>query len=327
MLKPEYFDYIIAINKAGSINRAADQLYLSQPYLSIVVKNMEDYLGVKLFDRSNRGVTLTNAGKEFLDISKRIVKLIDEAEHIGQKYSDTNKDFKVASMPSFTMMDLMRSYKIENDSELEYTEMPNNQIINELKDGNYNIGLHFVSSNKYFLRKKNLRDIGINFTPLVDEPLCIVVNKNNPLYNKERVYLVELSDFNFLTESIKVNGEKYPVENNPFPDIFKVAKGMPKFNNNRSMLYYLTKTDNCYCVGQRSLNTTNPFFEMGLLKYIPIVDIKTTFITGYLTSEHNESSDQEERFISYIDDYFKKYNDDPDNNNYITHHIDFDKQI
>ena len=319
MLKIEYFYYIIEIYKTGSINKAAEHLFLSQPYLSLVLKKMEEQLDVKLFIRSNSGVSLTDAGKDFLKISKDIVKLVDKANHIKENYTDLESTLNIVSMPSFAMLDLISHFKKHKDieTELEYSELPNDQVLQEIQSSKCNVGLYYLDSREYSITKNELRKTGINFTPLVNEPLCAVVSKTNPLYEKEKIKLSDLEGYNFLAESIKITGNKMPIENNPFPEIFKVSKGSPKFNNNRSLLYYLTKTDKYYCIGQRSLNITNPFFEMGLLKYIPITDLDVSFIVGYLTADENLSSTLEESFITFIDDYFYKYNINPENKNYI----------
>ena len=75
----------------------------------------------------------------------------------------------------------------------------------------------------------------------------------------------------------------------------------------RSMLHYLTMSENSYCVGQKSLNLCNPFVDMGQLVYVPFADINIRFITGYLTSESQNSSLQEEQFLSMLEGYFDQY--------------------
>ena len=57
--------YILAISETGSMNKAAEQLYVSQPSLTSSVQELEKEIGIKIFNRSGRGVTLTNDGVEF----------------------------------------------------------------------------------------------------------------------------------------------------------------------------------------------------------------------------------------------------------------------
>ena len=110
--------------------------------------------------------------------------------------------------------------------------------------------------------------MGIVFTTLVNEPLYAVLNTKSPLSKLDKIYLEQLHGMNFLAEYIKISGKKKPVENNPLPNVFFRQQGGPVFNNNRSMLYYLTMSENSYCVGQKSLNLCNPFVEMGQILYL-----------------------------------------------------------
>lgn len=86
MLKMEYFYYMKEVCQTGSINRAAENLYISQPYLSQTLKKIEQQLGVPLLKRSNKGISLTDAGKEFLNISKEIIQLTQQAESLHNQY-------------------------------------------------------------------------------------------------------------------------------------------------------------------------------------------------------------------------------------------------
>ena len=64
--------YLMTIAKTGSFNKAAEQLYVSQPSLTSAVKELERELGITLFYRSGRGVTLTGDGTEFLLYAKQL---------------------------------------------------------------------------------------------------------------------------------------------------------------------------------------------------------------------------------------------------------------
>ena len=64
--------YVIAIADSGSVNSAAKNLYLSQPSLSSAVRELEEEIGFELFRRSNRGVTITAEGEEFLNYARQV---------------------------------------------------------------------------------------------------------------------------------------------------------------------------------------------------------------------------------------------------------------
>ena len=64
--------YVIVIADSGSVNSAAKNLYLSQPSLSSAVRDLEEEIGFELFHRSNRGVTITAEGEEFLNYARQV---------------------------------------------------------------------------------------------------------------------------------------------------------------------------------------------------------------------------------------------------------------
>ena len=76
-------NYVITIAEQGSINKAAQQLYISQPSLTSAVRELEKELGIVLFHRSGKGVTLTNDGAEFLLYARQ---LYGQYEEILDKY-------------------------------------------------------------------------------------------------------------------------------------------------------------------------------------------------------------------------------------------------
>ena len=72
--------YLIAIAEYGSINAAAQNLYASQSNLSTAIKDLEQELGITVFTRSNRGVTLTNDGAELLGYARQVIEQADMLE-------------------------------------------------------------------------------------------------------------------------------------------------------------------------------------------------------------------------------------------------------
>lgn len=64
----------------NSITRAAQKLYMTQPSVSVAIKELEKYYGITLFDRISRRLYLTEAGRQFLEYAQRIVTLLDDME-------------------------------------------------------------------------------------------------------------------------------------------------------------------------------------------------------------------------------------------------------
>jgi DNA-binding transcriptional LysR family regulator len=77
--------YFIAIAEAGSFSRAAERLHVSQPPLSTQMKSLEDELGVRLLERSNRGVSLTAAGAVFFEETRAVLARLEHAKSEAQR--------------------------------------------------------------------------------------------------------------------------------------------------------------------------------------------------------------------------------------------------
>ena len=75
-----HMKYAVEIAEAKSINRASETLFVGQPTLSRAIKELEQNLGIKIFDRSAKGMFLTPDGEVFIRYAKAILKQVDEVE-------------------------------------------------------------------------------------------------------------------------------------------------------------------------------------------------------------------------------------------------------
>ena len=63
--------YVLAIAASSSMREASTRLFISQPALSASIKELEDELGILIFERTNKGISLTREGREFLTYAKK----------------------------------------------------------------------------------------------------------------------------------------------------------------------------------------------------------------------------------------------------------------
>ena len=91
-----YLKYAVEVAACGSINKAAEKLYIDQPNLSRSIKELESSLGVTIFERSARGMRPTPDGEAFLIYAKTILNQVNTLESMFKKTAAPKKRFSVS---------------------------------------------------------------------------------------------------------------------------------------------------------------------------------------------------------------------------------------
>lgn len=306
-MKLEDFKYIEEIARTKSINKAAENLYLSQPYLSSTVKELEKELGVILFARSNQGVTLTDAGINFLKYADQVNHIVRQIKllknHVGLSHLTT---LKVASIFSFAMMDFFLFNRSQNsDLHIVYDEMWNHQVIDYVAEGHYDLGVIFIpfSDENYImalLKSKNLK-----FHLIAKERIHIVVGEKHPLFQHDIVDPRACAPYPFCID---------PYSMEYYEQMLLTLFGNQVFdpliiNNTRSQMYYISKSEQAYSIGYKFLNLTNPFVEAGSLRYIPLETNASHYVlTGYIYNANQTQSLLAGDYMRQIEVYFQGKN-------------------
>lgn len=187
----QQLSYIAEISKCGSISRAARKLFLSQSAISASVSALEEELGIRLFDRSNRGVEFTPEGKEFLSYA---VSLLEQKDRIESLYRESR-----ASAPARLSVSTQR-YPFTEDAFLRLLQQTREQhyrlsiketgldtAVNDVADRKADIGVIFLTdlTEKLVRRMMAARDIG--FHSLAAVPPCVYVRRGHPLAGRESI--------------------------------------------------------------------------------------------------------------------------------------------
>ena len=191
-------NYIITISETGSLNKAAEALYISQPSLTNAVKELEKELGIIIFNRSGRGVTLTNDGTEFLMYARQIY---GQYESVVEKYSEGGsykKKFGVSTQHySFAVeafIKLAKKFSI-GEYELAVHETKTHEVIDNVKDYRSELGVLYLNSFNEKAMTRILEDNDLEFMPLYDCGISVYLSKNHPLAEKTKITMDELSEY------------------------------------------------------------------------------------------------------------------------------------
>ena len=190
--------YLLTIVKTGSFNKAAEQLYVSQPSLTNAVKELEKELGITLFYRSGRGVTLTGDGTEFLLYAKQ---LYGQYENIMEKYGRNGshrKKFGVSTQHySFAVKAFVDMAKQFDMSQYEFAirETRTPEVISDVSTMKSEIGvLYLCDFNRKFMEKL-LKSAGLEFHPLINCQAYVYLWKGHPLAGESSICFEQLKDY------------------------------------------------------------------------------------------------------------------------------------
>ena len=128
-----HFRIFAAVCKEGGVTKAAKSLYLAQPAVSLAVRELEEHYGVRLFDRIGHRLYLTQAGKEFLRYTDRILALCDELETGARQWGDRSPLHIGSSMTIGTKLlpALVQDFRRRYPSVKVTVEIQNSGVIEE----------------------------------------------------------------------------------------------------------------------------------------------------------------------------------------------------
>ena len=190
--------YVLMVADKQSMNQAAQALFISQPSLSAAVRELEEEIGVTIFARSNKGITVTAAGNEFLGYARQLMAqyaLIDARYLSG---TPVRKRFSVSMQHySFAVQAFIRLVERFGMDEYEFAvhETKTYEVIENVARFHSEIGVLYRNAFNEQVLTKLLRDKGLVFTPLFDCAPFVYLWKGHPLAAQPRIHLDDLAEY------------------------------------------------------------------------------------------------------------------------------------
>lgn len=220
--------YLITIAETSSLNKAAEQLYISQPSLTSAMKELEKELGIILFHRSGRGVTLTNDGMEFLLYAKQIY---GQYETVLEKYGKSGslkKKFGVSTQHySFAVKAFVDMAKEFDMSRYEFAirETRTAEVIRDVSTMRSEVGVLYLCDFNRKSMEKLLKSANLEFHHLIECRAYVYIWKNHPLADQDSISFAQLEDYPCLSFEQGDNGSFYFAEEilstNEYPQMIK----------------------------------------------------------------------------------------------------------
>ena len=190
--------YAITISETGSFNKAAELLYVAQPSLTGAIKELEKELGIKLFNRSGRGASLTADGLEFITYARQVYYQYESLMGKYGKAGKRKKKFGVSTQHySFAVKSFVEMVKQFDTEEYEFAirETKTKEVINDVITSKSEIGILYLSDFNRKAIEKLLRTNGLEFHRLTECDTYVYLWKGHPLAKKREIDFSELADY------------------------------------------------------------------------------------------------------------------------------------
>lgn len=301
-MRIQQLEYLERIVEAGSINEAAKRLFLTQPSLSNAVKELENEMGIQIFQRSLGGISLTAEGREFMTYSKQIldqVNLMNERYKNGQQ---RKQSFSVSAQHyAFVVHAFVELIKSVNANEYQFTlrETETQNIFNDLAQFKSELGILYTNGFNQKIMQRLFKENNLVFTPLFVAKPHIFVSRYNPLTSKSSVNLSDLEDYPYLSyEQGEVNSFYFSEEILSTLSHKKTIKV-----SDRATIFNLMVGLNGYTISSGIISSK---LNDDKIVAIPL-NVDDDITMGWLKHRQVELSPLAERYLTMLKEHIKGY--------------------
>ncbi|TCO68731.1 LysR family transcriptional regulator [Marinisporobacter balticus] len=295
-------EYFLAAIECRSLNKAAERLYTSQPNVSKILKNLETELGIKLMERTPKGVVATGFGDQFYDYAKNIIKTVRIVEELAEDRA--YDQLKIAAFPSNMIARMVADYYLEHKEStlhIEFITGTVEDVVESVHSSLTNIGVVFYPEHKAHTFRQILSKKNLSFQILKSCKLCIYVGPMHPYYEKETIAFKELENLKF------IQGKRDYFSMMEHVDI--LSNGLIKLNQMKHVVH--TNSDNMMMNMLRysdlctlGLDFLKPNYHDNEIRKVAIQNCMDCIKVGYITRKDLLFNGCEKMFVAYLKDLF-----------------------
>ncbi|CMX19951.1 TPA: LysR family transcriptional regulator [Streptococcus pneumoniae] len=289
--------YVVAIANSGTFREAAEKMYVSQPSLSISVRDLEKELGFKIFRRTSSGTFLTRRGMEFYEKSQELVKGFDIFQNQYANPEEEKDEFSVASQhydflpPTITAF----SERYPDYKNFRIFESTTVQILDEVAQGHSEIGIIYLNNQNKKGIMQRVEKLGLEVIELIPFHTHIYLREGHPLAQKEELVMEDLADLPTVRFTQEKDEYLYYSEN--FVDTSAISQ---MFNvTDRATLNGILERTDAYATG-------SGFLDSDSVNGITVIRLKDNLDNRmvYVKREEVELSQAGTLFVEVMQEYF-----------------------
>lgn len=191
--------YAVEIADTQSLNKAASNLYVGQPNLSRAIKELEGDLGITIFERSHKGMTLTPDGEVFIKYAKSVLKQLDDLQNLFKDTGNKKVRFSVsvprASYIADAFAKLTRTFSKSDNAELFYRETNSMRTLKNVLHEDYDLGIVRYAENYDKFYKNNFDEKNLSYEMIAEFRYVLLMSKDSPLASLDSITYSDLKDY------------------------------------------------------------------------------------------------------------------------------------
>ena len=289
--------YVVAIANSGTFREAAEKMYVSQPSLSISVRDLEKELGFKIFRRTSSGTFLTRRGMEFYEKAQELVKGFDVFQNQYANPEDEKKEFSISSQHYDFLPPLITQFSVlyPENKNFRIFESTTVQILDEVAQGHSELGIIYLNKQNTKGIMQRVDKLGLEVVDLIPFQTHIYLRKGHPLAKKESLVMEDLAHLPTVRFTQEKDEYLYYSEN--FVD---TSSSSQLFNvTDRATLNGILERTDAYATGSGFLDSQS----VNGITVIPLIDDLNNKMV-YVKREEVDLSPVAEKFVKVMEAYF-----------------------
>ena len=289
--------YVVAIANSGTFREAAEKMYVSQPSLSISVRDLEKELGFKIFRRTSSGTFLTRRGMEFYEKAQELVKGFDIFQNQYANPEEEKKEFSISSQHYDFLPPLITQFSVlyPENKDFRIFESTTVQILDEVAQGHSELGIIYLNKQNTKGIMQRVDKLGLEVIDLIPFQTHIYLRKGHPLAKKESLVMEDLAHLPTVRFTQEKDEYLYYSEN--FVD---TSSSSQLFNvTDRATLNGILERTDAYATGSGFLDSQS----VNGITVIPLIDDLDNKMV-YVKREEVDLSPVAEKFVQVMEAYF-----------------------
>ena len=285
-LNVKHLEYFMTVVRLGSINKAAQALYISQPYLGKIIKDLEDSVGRVLLQRTRGGVSLTPDGEDFMVHADNIIKEMEKMQHFSDVPAASVQSLTVSMTKYSHIMECFIEVVLRHEKDSYFvhrlSEGTPEEVIEDVYSGQAAVGVFHFDSRRHNEIRAQMAQQKLDYHFLCYVSPHIVISSHHPLIESgQPVNLTTLAPYGFARYLGQCEDFTYRIFSQNSHYNLNYGSRIVYLTGRASLMHLISNSD-FYSIGIHDFSAQTPTYQV---ISIPIENCEDRLEFGYITQE------------------------------------------